>query len=73
MFDRLGDESPLPNLMEVKGWMAESYEGLQSYAQAIKGDEAFAERTMREAGRSKSRVRVLRKRRSYRVWPAVSA
>jgi chromosomal replication initiation ATPase DnaA len=39
--------------------MAESYEGLQSYAQAIKGDEAFAQRTMREAGRSKCRVRVL--------------
>jgi putative transposase len=39
--------------------VAESYEGLQSYAQAIKGDEAFAQRTMREAGRSKCRVRVL--------------
>jgi|PersoiStandDraft_1058852.scaffolds.fasta_scaffold252064_1 hypothetical protein len=39
--------------------VAESYEGLQSDAQAIKGDEAFAQRTMREAGRSKCRVRVL--------------
>jgi putative transposase len=39
--------------------VAESYEDLQSHAQAIKGDEAFAERVLREAGRSKSRVRGL--------------
>jgi REP element-mobilizing transposase RayT len=31
---------------------AESYEDLKSYAQAIKGDEAFAERTLRAAGRN---------------------
>lgn len=31
---------------------AESYENLRSYAQAIKGDEAFAERVLRAAGRN---------------------
>jgi chromosomal replication initiation ATPase DnaA len=31
---------------------AASYEDLRSYAQAIKGDEAFAERVLRAAGRN---------------------
>jgi hypothetical protein len=39
--------------------VAEPYEDLQSHARAIKGDKAFAERVLREVGKSESRVRSL--------------
>ncbi len=47
----------------------ESYEDIQSYAQAIKGDKGFAERVMREAGK----VRVVRRLTEAQVASAVAA